>query len=102
MSIGNFSTPNLIGPVHTQPPQKIGIDFVPLCRLADVALLIDRHEAHQAHQTSDPFLVHEMILIAQVPRHLTHAIKWRLQELLVDQPHQIEVHLIFAFGHILK
>jgi hypothetical protein len=52
-------------------------------RASGVGLLVDRHEAHQPHEASDPFLVHDMVLIAQVPSYLMHTIKWRLQELLV-------------------
>ena len=75
---------------------------MPLRRLAGIGLLVDWHEAHQPHETSDPFLVHEMVVIPQVPGHLAHAIKRRLQELLIDQEHQIEVHLALAFRFIVK
>lgn len=37
--------------------------------LAGVRPLVDRHEAHQPHQASDPLLIDEVVVIAQVPCH---------------------------------
>ena len=51
--ISNIRAPDLIGPAHPQSPQQIGIGFVALRWQAGVRLLIDRHQAHQPHQTPD-------------------------------------------------
>lgn len=40
--IGDVRSPNLIGPIHPQPAQQVGIRLVPLRRLAGVGLLVDR------------------------------------------------------------
>ena len=70
--------------------------------LAGVWFLINRHEPHQLLQTPDPLFVHQMIFIAQMLCHLTHPVKRGLRELLVDQPHQIEVPLRLALGLMVK
>ena len=40
--VGDVGAPDLIGPVDPQPGQQVGVDLVPLCRLARVGFLIDR------------------------------------------------------------
>jgi hypothetical protein len=37
---------------------------VPLCRLAGVGLLVDRHQAHHPHQSPDALFIHQMAFIA--------------------------------------
>ena len=54
---------------------------------AGVGLLVDWHQAHEAHQASDPLLVHQMAFVAQMPGHLTDTEERRFQELLVDLAH---------------
>jgi len=81
----------MAGAIHAQPAQQIGIGLVPLPRLAGVGLLVDRHQAHEAHQPPDALLVHAMPLVLQVPGHLANPIERRVEELPVDQPHQAEV-----------
>ena len=73
-----------------------------LRRLTCVGLAVNRHATHQPHQASDPRPVHQMILVAQMPRHLTHAVKRGFKDLYVDQPHQIEVQAGLAFAFIVK
>lgn len=79
--------------------QQIGVNLMAFRSFAGVGFLINRLEPHQ---TPDPLFVHQMISIAQMPCHLTHSVKRGLQKLLVDQPHQIEVHLTLAFRLIVK
>jgi len=50
------------------------------CRAAD------RHQSHQAHQPTYPFLIHQMTVVAQVPDYLADTEERRFQELLVDLP----------------
>lgn len=46
---------------------------------------------NEEHQSLDALLVHQVAVVAQMPGHLPDPEKWRLQELLVDPPHQAEV-----------
>lgn len=48
-----------------------------------VGLLVDRHEAREAHQSSDPLIGHQMAFVAQMPGHLTDTQERRFQELLI-------------------
>ena len=59
--------------------------------LAGVGLLVDRHQAHEPHQTADAFLVHGIAFVLQMPCHLADAVERGFQKLLVDQQHEIEV-----------
>lgn len=98
----DVGAPNLIGLVRAQATQKIGANLVPLRRFAGAGFLVNRHEAHQPHQAPDVFLVHEVVFIAQMPRHLAHSVKRGLKELLINQAHQVEVNLALARRLIIK
>jgi hypothetical protein len=70
--------------------------------LTRVGFRTDRHDAHQPYQTPDPIFVHQVIFMAQIPRHLARAVKRCLQELLFNPPHLVEVHLTLALWRIVK
>lgn len=99
LQVCDVGTPNLVRPVQAQAPQQIGVNLVPLRRFAGVGFLVDWRETHQA---PDAFLVHEVVFIAQMPRHLVYAVKRRLQELLINHAHQFEVHLALALRLVVK
>ena len=46
----------------------------------------------------DALFIHGMALVLQVPRHLPHAVERGVQELLVDQQHEVEVHAVSPCG----
>jgi hypothetical protein len=83
--VGDVGAPDLVGPLDPQTAQQIGVGLVLLRGPAGVGLLVDRHQPHEAHQSSDPFPVHSMALVLQAPSHLPHAVERGIQELLVDQ-----------------
>ena len=58
--------------------------------------------AHQAHQPPDALFVHGMTLILQVPCHLPDTVKRRVQKLLVDLQHQVEVQRRFALRCVIE
>lgn len=58
-----------------------------------VGFLVERHETHQPHKATDALLVHQVLFIAQMPRHLTHTVKRGFQELLIDQAGRSQVSL---------
>ena len=80
--------------------QQIRVGLVPLRGLVGVGLLVDRHQAHEAHQSSNPLLIHQMAFVAQVPGHLADAEERRFQELFVDLTHQVQRRL--ALGLIVE
>lgn len=41
--VGDVRAPDLVGPVHPQPTQQIGVGLVPLRRLAGIGLLVGKH-----------------------------------------------------------
>jgi len=82
--------------VRYPPAQQIVVGLVPLRRSAGVGLLEDRHQSHEAPQPPDAFLVHGMALVLQVPGHLADPIERSVQELPVDQQHEVEVHRCLA------
>ena len=43
-----------------------------------------------------------MTVVAQVPGHLRDAEERRFQNLFINQPHQAEVLLRLAVGHVVK
>jgi hypothetical protein len=81
---------------------QVGVGFVAFRRLAGVGFLIDRHQSHKAHQSPDALFVHGMTLVLQVPCHLPDTVKRGVQELLVDQQHQVEVHRGFALRRVIE
>ena len=85
--VGDAGARDLVGPVHPQPAEQIGVGLVPIGGLARVGLLVDRHQAHEAHQPPDAFLVHGMAYVLQVPGHLLHAEKRSFEKLLVHHHH---------------
>ena len=53
-NVGDVGTPNLIGAGDNQVPDKIGINLVFRMLLTGLGLLVDRHQAHGAHQPPHP------------------------------------------------
>ncbi len=100
--VGDIGAPDLIGPIHPQPFQQVGIGLVPFRRPAGFRLLIDRHQPHEAHQSAYPLLVHEMPIVTQVPGHLPDTEEGCFQELLVDPPHQIKVLRGLALRRLIE
>ena len=74
-----------------QATQQIRPDPVLLDPDAGLWALVDRHQAHQPHQATDPLLVDWSAFGSQMPGHLTHTVERGLEELLVDPAHQRQV-----------
>src|SRR3954447_16375732 len=53
--------------------------------------LVDRLQPHLGHQPPNALATDWVALAPQMPGHLARAIPRRLQELPVDQPHQLQV-----------
>ena len=92
----------MVGPINPQTFEQIWPDLVTLRLDAGLRALIDRHQAHQPHQTADTLRVDPMTPGPQVPRHLTDTIERRLQELLIDQTHQRQIERRFALGFVVE
>jgi len=100
--IGDVRRPDLIGAIDAQMSQQIRIDLVPLGWLAGIGFLVDRHQAHQPHETPDALLVHRMTVVPQMPGHLPDTVERRLQELFVDLAHQAEVQRRLALRRVVE
>jgi hypothetical protein len=72
------------------------------CRATGVGLLVDWHQAHKPHQSTNALVVHNMAIVLQVPSHLLDPIKWRLEELLVDLHHEVEVQGRLAHQFVIE
>jgi hypothetical protein len=59
------------------------------CRATGIGLLVDRHQAHQPHQSPDALVFHNMALVLQMPCHVLHTVKRCLEDLLVDHHHEL-------------
>ena len=82
--------------------QKIGIALTSLVRLVRIGLLVDRHQAHEPHQTAYTLLVELMAFVFQVPCHLPHPVKRRVRKLLINEPHQLQIIGTFTFTLIIE
>ena len=100
--IRDIRAPHLVRPVDRQPSQQIRIHPVARMRHCRSGRLIDRRQAHQAHQPAHPLAPDQMTLAPQVPRHLPCAIPRHLQELTVDQPHQSQVQRRLAARLVIQ
>ena len=94
-------TSALLVPVDLQPAQQIGPGVVPLRGPAGVGFLGDRHQAHEAQQSPDAFLVRGMALALQVPGYLLNALDRGFQELLVNQQREVEVYRRLALRRVV-
>ncbi len=91
-----FCTPHLIGACNLEASEQIGIDLVAVAGQRRLGLRIDRLHAHELHQALYPFVIDRVALASQMCGHPWPAIEWRLQVLLVDQAHQLQVERAFA------
>src|ERR1019366_8396421 len=89
--IRDVRAPNLVWPVDGQAAQQVLVGPVLGVRDRRARLLIDRRKAHLGHQPPHPHPAHAIAPPAKMPGHLARAVPGRLQERLVDQPHQLQV-----------
>ena len=81
----------MIGAINCEVSEQVGIDFMRRMRPAGFRFRINRLQAHQPHQSLNPFAVD---LIAQSPKvvsHRTAAPAGAFQILLIDQAHQLQI-----------
>ena len=64
---------------------------MPLARRTTASPGVDRLNAHQIHQSSDPFAIDRIAQPAQIDGRLSPAIEGSPQALLVNQTHQMQV-----------
>lgn len=89
--IRDVGAPDQVRAVDRQALQQVGTRLPSLRRPAGVRIPVDRHQAHQPHQTPHALRVHRLVLVPKVPSHPPDPEEWRLHELPVDQGHQAEV-----------
>ena len=69
------------------------MDLVLRAWRAGPGFLEDGNKPHLVHKPAYPLAAHAPTLPAKMARHLPRTVPGRLKELLVDQPHEREVHL---------
>jgi hypothetical protein len=79
---------NLVRSINRQIAQEVGVYDVFRMRRAGARLLIHRRQPHPTHQPPHPVTADTLTVPPQVPHHSRRAVKRRLQDLLVYQPHQ--------------
>jgi len=99
--IRDISAPHLIRPLDRKTAQHIRIYLVRWMRLAGPGLLVNRHEPHFAHQPPHVATPNRDALMPQMQPHLARSIKRRLQKLLVNTPHQVQIHGRLAFWSMI-
>jgi len=70
--------------------------------LAGIRLLVDRHQPHEAHQASDTMPPACVVVALHMTCHLARTVPRRLQELLVDDSHELQVLSILALRLIVE
>jgi hypothetical protein len=89
--VGDIGCPDLIGTHNGEIAQEIGIDLMARMLATGVGLGIDRLKTHLAHESLDALAVDRVPLPLQMVSHAPSSIKGRLQVLLVDQAHQLQI-----------
>lgn len=64
--------------------------------------LVDRRQSHPGHQPPHPLAADGVALPAEVTRQLARSVPGRLQELRINQPHQLQVQRRFALGPVVE
>jgi hypothetical protein len=94
--------PALIGAGDGQALEQIWVNLVFRMLPAGLRLLIDRHKAHELHQPADPMAPASMSLSMHMTSHLPRAIPWRLEELPVNDLHELQGLGAFAARLVVK
>ena len=76
--------PHLVGPDDCHAAQQIGVDLVPLSRLAGPGASVEGLQSHGPHQTLNPLPVYRVTLPAQPSPRAPRPVEGRGQVLLVD------------------
>lgn len=91
--VGNINGPHLVRPRCGEVAQQIGMNVLGKTESTKVLLGINRHQGHFAHQATHPFVI---VLIAQIAKHVTHALHAKrgvVQEELINELYEREIQL---------
>lgn len=101
-TVSDVAAPDLIGAVNDHIPQQVGTN--PFLGMGGTQSTLgpDRPDAHLAHQPLDRFAAHPVALATQMTGHSTTAQNRRLQPLLVDQTHQLQIQGRFSLAAIIE
>src|SRR3990170_5514362 len=94
--VADVRAPDLVRMVDRHPFQQIRVDLVTGKRLAGVGFLVDRTQPHLPHPPGDPLAADAPSTPTEPPCHLPGSEEGGLQELPVDDPHEIEVERGFS------
>ena len=71
--VGDVGAPDPVGAVDRHPPEKIGINPMRRVGIAGSRRLVDRGQAHQSHQASNPVTADADAVAPQLTDHLAAA-----------------------------
>jgi len=89
--VGDIGCPDLIGVHDGKITQEIWIYLMARMLAAGVGLGIDRFQTHLAHESLDAIAVDRVTLPIEMVGHAPASVKRRLQVLLIDQAHQLQI-----------
>jgi len=93
--VGDVGTPHLVGTIHLQALQQVGIHLMSLSCQAGVGFGGDRLYAHLSHQALYPFTVNRVPLPSLISDHFTAAVEWVTGIFLIHQVHEQQVEIPF-------
>src|SRR5215203_202525 len=94
--VGHVRAPDLVRSLNRKPAEQIRVHPVLGMRQAGPRFLINRHQAHGAHEAANAMATDTPALPAQVAGHLPRAVPGCLQELGIDLAHEREIGLALA------
>src|SRR4030067_636002 len=94
--VADVRAPDLVRLVDRHPLQQVRVDLVTGTRLCGRGFLVDRRKPHLPHQPGDPLAADAPSPPTEPAGHLPGSEEGGLQELPVDDPHEIEVERGFS------
>lgn len=101
-NVRDVARPHLIGAVDRHVFEQVGILLVPRCRSRQRRLRRHRFQAHFLHQSLHSLAIYAVPRPSQEGPHVATAPERRLQVLLVDESHELEVLARFRCGLVIE
>ena len=100
--VGDIRAPHVVRPRDRQIAEQVGIDPVRRVRLRRPGPLEERVHPQPSHQAAHPLARDRLALAAEPACHLARSVERRLEELLVDPPHQAQIQRAFAPARVVE
>ncbi len=101
--IGDIGLPHLVVAFNLQAPEQVWMDGMFLIGDTELFAGINRHQSHQTHQPAHPLHVDRITFAeTEIGAERDRPGMGMLQEIGVDQPHDIKVQRAFSLGPVIK